>query len=41
MTRVATQENEARLLELARNATGAQMERIFWGLRQVNVNMAM
>jgi Domain of unknown function (DUF222) len=37
MTRVATPENEARLLELARHATGAQMERICRGLRQVNV----
>ena len=36
MTRVATPANEARLLELARNATGAQMERICRGLRQVN-----
>jgi hypothetical protein len=41
MTRVATPDNEARLLELARHATGAQLERICRGLRQVNVNMAM
>jgi hypothetical protein len=41
ITRVATPENEARLLELARHATGAQLERICRGLRQVNLNMAM
>ncbi len=41
MTRVATPANEARLLELARNATGAQLERICRGLRQVNTNMAI
>jgi hypothetical protein len=41
MTRVATPANEARLLELARNATGAQLERICRGLRQVNANMAI
>jgi hypothetical protein len=41
MTRVATPANEARLLELARHATGAQLERICRGLRQVNTNMAI
>jgi hypothetical protein len=35
LTRVATPENEVRLLDLARHATGAQLERLCRGYRQV------
>ena len=40
LTRVATPENELRLLELARHATGAQLERICRGYRQVAASLA-
>jgi len=40
MTRVATPDNEARLLELARHATGAQLEKICRGFRRALANVA-
>jgi hypothetical protein len=40
LTRVATPDNEARLLELAREATGAQLERICRGYRRAVRAMA-
>ena len=39
LTRVATPENEPRLLELAQHATGAQLERICRGYRQVAASL--
>jgi hypothetical protein len=39
MTRVATPDNEARLLELARHATGAQLENICRGFRRALANL--
>jgi hypothetical protein len=41
MTRVATTASEDRLLELARHATGAQLERICRSFRQVQANMTI
>jgi hypothetical protein len=41
MTRVATPATEDRLLEMARNATGAQLERICRGVRQVRTAEAL
>src|SRR5690606_27784584 len=40
MTRVATAENEERLIELARYSTAAQLERIVRGVRQVEASDA-
>ncbi len=39
MTRVATPDNEAKLLELARHATGAQLEKICRGFRRALANV--
>jgi hypothetical protein len=39
LTRVATPDNEQRLLDLARHATGAQLERICRGYRQVAASL--